>query len=100
MSPRSSALGTAGTELTERARLSHADPPLRKCRESREIIVRPDGTEEPGPWERYCWFDTDWQAQVTASAVVGDRLYLASHKALESVSLESLERVALLRWAR
>lgn len=94
------ALGTAGAELTERARLSHADPPVRKCRESREILVRPDGTEEPGPWERYCWFDTDWQAQVTASAVVGDRLYLASHKALESVSLESLERVSLLTWAR
>ena len=94
------ALDTAGTDLTERARFSHADPPLRKCRESREIVVRPDGTEEPGPWERYCWFDTDWQAQVTASAVVGDRLYLASHKALESVSLESLERVSLLTWAR
>lgn len=94
------ALGTAGAELTERARLSHADPPVRKCRESREILVRPDGTEEPGPWERYCWFDTDWQAQVTASAVVGDRLYLASHKALESVWLDSLERASLLTWAR
>ncbi|MYA83763.1 MAG: benzoate transporter [Acidimicrobiales bacterium] len=94
------ALGTAGAELTERARLSHADPPVRKCRESREILVRPDGTEEPGPWERYCWFDTDWQAQVTASAVVGDRLYLASHRALESVWLESLERASLLTWAR
>ena len=94
------ALGTAGAELTERARLSHGDPPLRKCRQSREIVVRPDGTEEPGPWERYCWFDTDWQAQVTASAVVGDRLYLASHKALESVWLDSLERASLLTWAR
>ena len=94
------ALGTAGAELTERARLSHADPPVRKCRESREIIVSPDGTEQPGPWERYCWFDTDWQAQVTASAVVGDRLYLASHKALESVWLDSLERASLLTWAR
>ena len=94
------ALGTAGAELTERARLSHADPPVRKCRESREILVRPDGTEEPGPWERYCWFDTDWQAQVTASAVVGGRLYLASHKALESVWLDSLERASLLTWAR
>jgi hypothetical protein len=94
------ALGTAGAELTERARISHADPPLRKCRESREILVRPDGTEEPGPWERYCWFDTDWQAQVSASAVVGDRLYLASHKALESVWLDSLERASLLTWAR
>ncbi|WP_419863274.1 beta-propeller domain-containing protein [Candidatus Poriferisodalis sp.] len=94
------ALDTAGTELTERARISHADPPLRKCRESREIVVRPDGTEQPGPWERYCWFDTDWQAQVTASAVVGDRLYLASHKALESVWLDSLERASLLTWAR
>ncbi len=94
------ALGTAGAELTERARLSHADPPLRKCRESREIIVSPDGTEEPGPRERYCWFDTDWQAQVTASAVVGNRLYLASYKALESVWLDSLERASLLAWAR
>lgn len=94
------ALGTAGAELTERARLSHADPPLRRCRESREIVVRPDGTEEFGPWERYCWFDTDWQAQVTASAVVGDRLYLASHKALESVWLDSLERASLLTWTR
>ncbi len=94
------ALGTAGAELTERARISHADPPLRRCRESREIVVRPDGSEEPGPWERYCWFDTDWQAQVTASAVVGDRLYLASHKALESVWLDSLERASLLTWAR
>ena len=94
------ALDTAGGDLTERARFSHADPPLRKCRESREIVVRPDGTEEPGPWERYCWFDTDWQAHVTASAVAGDRLYLASHKALESVSLESLERDSLLTWAR
>ncbi len=94
------ALGTAGAELTERARLSHADPPLRKCRESREIVFGPDGTEELGPLERYCWFDTDWQAQVTASAVVGDRLYLASHKALESVWLDSLERASLLTWAR
>ena len=94
------ALSTAGAELAERARLSHADPPLRRCRESREIVVGPDGTEEPGPWERYCWFDTDWQAQVNASAVVGDRLYLASHKALESVWLDSLERASLLTWAR
>ncbi len=93
------ALDTAVAQLTERARFSHASPPLRKCRESREIIVRPDGTEEPGPWERYCWYDTDWQAQVTASAVVGDRLYLASHKALESISLDSLERVSLLSWS-
>ncbi len=93
------ALDTSGTKLTERARFSHADPPLRKCRESREITVRPDGSEEPGPWERYCWYDTDWQAQVTASAVVGDRLYLASHKGLESISLESLERVSLLPWS-
>lgn len=91
------ALDTSDRDLTERARFSHADPPLRKCRESREITVGPDGTEEPGPWERYCWFDTDWQAQVIASAVVGDKLYLASHKALESVSLDSLERVSLLR---
>ncbi len=94
------ALGTAQRDLTERARFSHADPPQRRCRESREIIVHPDGSEEPGPWERYCWFDNDWQAQVTASAVVADRLYLASNKALESISLESLERVSLLRWER
>ena len=94
------ALGTAQRDLTERARFSHADPPQRRCRESREILIRPDGSEDPGPWERYCWYDTDWHAQVTASAVVGDRLYLASNKALESISLESLERVSLLRWPR
>ena len=94
------ALGTAQRDLTERARFGHADPPQRRCRESREILIRPDGSEDPGPWERYCWYDTDWHAQVTASAVVGDRLYLASNKALESISLESLERVSLLRWPR
>jgi len=94
------ALDTAGTELTERARFSHAFPPLRTCRESREITVRPDGSEVPGSWERHCWYTTDWQAQVTASAVVGDRLYLASHKALESVWLDSLERASLLPWSR
>ena len=94
------ALGTAGAELTERARFSHADPPQRRCSEWREILVRPDGTEEPGPWERHCWFDTDWQAQVTASAVVGDRLYLTSNRALESISLGSLERTSLLTWPR
>ncbi len=94
------ALGTAQRDIAERARFSHADPPQRRCRESRELVVQPDGSEEPGPWERYCWYNTDWQAQVTASAVVGDRLYLASNKALESISLESLERVSLLRWER
>ena len=94
------ALGTAQRDLTERARFSHADAPQRRCRESREILIRPDGSEESGPWERYCWFDNDWQAQVTASAVVGDRLYLVSNEALESISLESLERVALLAWER
>ncbi len=94
------ALGTADRQLTERARFSHADQAQRQCHESRQITVRPDGTEEPGPWERHCWFDTDWQAQVTASAVVGDRLYLASHKALESVWLDSLERASLLTWTR
>jgi len=94
------ALDTAGTELTERARFSHAFPPLRTCRESREITVRPDGSEVPGSWERHCWYTTDWQARVTASAVVGDRLYLASHKALESVWLDSLERASLLPWSR
>ena len=94
------ALGTAQRDLTERARFGHADPPQRSCRESREILIRPNGSEDPGPWERYCWYDTDWQAQVTVSAVVGDRLYLASNKALESISMESLERVSLLRWPR
>lgn len=94
------ALSTAGAELTERARFSHAGRAQRRCYEWREFIVHPDGSEEPGPWERSCVFDTDWQAQVTASAVVGDRLYLASNKALESISLDSLERVSLVTWAR
>lgn len=94
------ALGTADAELTERARFSHADLPLRRCRESRDILIGPDGGEESSPWERYCWFETDQQAQVITSAVVGDRLYLASHKALEVISLESLERVSLLSWKR
>ena len=94
------ALRTADEQLTESARFSHADPAQRKCREEREVVVQPDGTETAGPWNRYCWFETDWAAQVIASAVVGDRLYLASNKALESVSLGSLERASLLSWKR
>ena len=93
------ALTTVDDELHELARFSHADPPLRKCLESREITVRPDGSEEVGPFERYCWWDTDYQARVLASAVVDGRLYLASNEALESIELGSTERVSLLRWA-
>ena len=93
------ALTTVHDELSELARFSHADPPLRKCRESREITVRPDGTEEVGPFERYCWYDVDYEARVAASAVIDGRLYLASNKALESIELGSTERISLLRWA-
>ena len=93
------ALSTADEQISERARFSHADTPVRKCRESREIVIQPDGSEERGPLERYCWYESDYEAQVIASAVVGDRLYLASHKALESISLGSLERVSLLPWS-
>ena len=93
------ALTTVHDELSELARFTHADPPLRKCRESREITVRPDGTEEVGPFERYCWYDVDYEARVAGSAVIGGRLHLASNKALESVELGSTERVSLLRWA-
>ncbi|WP_419921641.1 beta-propeller domain-containing protein [Candidatus Poriferisodalis sp.] len=93
------ALTTVHDELHELARFTHADRPLRKCRESREITVRPDGTEEVGPFERYCWWDTDYQASVLASAVVDGRLYLASNEALESIELGSTERVSLLQWA-
>ena len=92
------ALSTADWVLTERARFSHADPPARRCTESRDIVVQPDGTEERGPLQRYCWYDTDYRARITASAVVGDRLYLASAKGLESVSLDSWERASLLLW--
>ena len=93
------ALTTVDDELSELGRFSHADPPLRKCRESREITVRPDGTEEVGPFERYCWYDVDYEARVAGSAVIAGRLYLASNKALESIELGSTERISLLRWA-
>ncbi len=92
------ALGTAGRQLTERARLSHADEPTRRCNEHREIVVLPDGTEQSGPLERYCWYEQDWEAQITASAVVGDRLYLASAKGLQTVEVDTLASVDLLRW--
>ena len=93
------ALGIDGRHLTERARISFANSPIKRCRESREIIIRPDGTEERGELERYCWFDFEWEAQILASAVIGDRLYTASHKGLGAVDLASLERVSLLLWA-
>ncbi|WP_419842457.1 beta-propeller domain-containing protein [Candidatus Poriferisodalis sp.] len=91
-------LSTDDRRLTERARFSHAEAARRSCNESRVVTVLPDGGEEAGPWERYCWFEADWPAQVIASAVAGGNLYLASHKALEAVSLESLERTALIEW--
>lgn len=93
------AMGTADRTLAERARLSHAKPPLTRCQEYREIVIHPDGTEERGELQRHCWLEQDTEARVIASVVVGDRVYLASHKALESVSLESLERVSLLPWS-
>ncbi|WP_420625234.1 beta-propeller domain-containing protein [Candidatus Poriferisodalis sp.] len=93
------ALTTVDDELSEFGRFSHADPPLRECRESRLITVRPDGTEEVGPLERYCWYDVDYEARVAGSAVIAGRLYLASNKALESIELGSTERISLLRWA-
>ena len=92
------ALTTGQDELSELARFTHADRPLRKCRESREITIRPDGTEETGPFERYCWYDVDYEARIAGSAVIDGRLYLASNKALESIEMASRERVSLLRW--
>ena len=92
------ALGTENRRLTERARISYADPPIKRCRESREIIIRPDGTEERGELERYCWFDHEWEAQILASVVVGDRLYTASHKGLGAVDLASLQPEVFIAW--
>ena len=92
-------LTTVDQVLLESARFSHADPSVRKCQESREIVIRPDGTEEAGPFERYCWYETDAEARIIASAVVGNHLHLASAQALESISLGSRERVSLLPWS-
>lgn len=92
------ALGTDGASITERARITYAEPAKKRCRESREIIIEPDGTEEVGPFERYCWFDYEWEAQIMASAVVGDRLYTVSHKGLGAVDLASLESGSFLAW--
>ena len=94
------ALSTSQRQLAELARLSHADEPTRRCNEHREIVIRPDGTEEAGSLERFCWYDQDWEAQITATAVVGDRLYLASAKGLQAVDLATFAPVGLLHWDR
>ena len=92
------ALGTDDRQLAERARISYADPPNKRCRESRDIIIRPDGTEERGELERYCWYDHEWEAQIFASAIVGDRLYTASQKGLGVVDLASLQPDSFIAW--
>ena len=94
------ALGTESRRLTERARLSVADAPTRHCYESREIITRPDGTTEEGEFERHCWFDQDWDAQVVASLVVGDSLLTVTHKGLAAADLATLNQTAFLAWPR
>ena len=94
------ALGTGSRRLTERARLSVAEPPTQRCYESREIITRPDGTTEEGEFERHCWFEQDWDAQVAASLVVGDSLFTVTHKGLAAADLATLEQTAFLGWVR
>ena len=93
------ALGTESRRLTERARLSVADLPTRHCYESREIVTRPDGTTEEGEFERHCWFEQDWDAQVAASLVVGDSLFTVTHKGLATTDLATLSQTAFLGWS-
>ena len=94
------ALGTESRRLTERARLSVADAPTRRCYESREIVTHPDGTTEVGEFERYCWFDQDWDAQVFASVIVGEHLFTVTHKGLATADLATLSQTAFLPWPR
>ena len=94
------ALGTESRRLTERARLSVADAPTRRCYESREIVTHPDGTTEVGEFERYCWFDQDWDAQVFASVIVGEHLFTVTHKGLATADLATLSQTAFLDWTR
>ena len=89
-------LSTADRALTERSRLTHAAPPVRKCREPRDTDDRGD---DPGPAQLSCWYEADWSARIVASTVIGDRLYLASPKALGSVDVTTLEPVFQLNWA-
>ncbi|WP_419837231.1 beta-propeller domain-containing protein [Candidatus Poriferisodalis sp.] len=92
-------LSTADRALTERSRLTHAAPPVRTCREPRDTDDQGDRGDEVGPAQLSCWYEADWSARIVASAVIGDRLYLASSKAFGSVDLMTLEPVSQLNWA-
>lgn len=72
--------------VTERAQITHAAPePKQNCEQWIELAE--DGEEIT---HEECWFDYDYQAQISRSVVVGDTLFTLSDKGLLASDLQTL----------
>jgi hypothetical protein len=88
------ALDVSENVVSERARITHAEPGKRTCEEW--VGINDDGEEET---YQECWVDQDWQAQIQRSVVIGDRLFTVSEKGLLASDLGTLADLTFVDFA-